>query len=134
MKKTRRNCKNHTKNAKNDISGITDILLGFSPNWLSPITSFHHFGDNQYYRDILESVTSLRSQVLISSMYFSRELLQACLQCRVSLLRGTPGIESPHSLRLICSSDTGTDAPSPTLLALAPPSLVLTEDDHPPAD
>jgi hypothetical protein len=59
MKKTRRNCQNHTKNAKNDISGITDILPGFSPYRLSPITSFHHIGDNRYYRDILESVTSL---------------------------------------------------------------------------
>jgi hypothetical protein len=59
MKKTHRNCKNHTKNAKIDISGITDILLGFSPYWLSPITNFHHIGDNRYYRDILESVTSL---------------------------------------------------------------------------
>jgi hypothetical protein len=58
-KKTHRNCKNDTKNAKNDISGITDILPGFSPYWLSPITGFHHIGDNQYYRDILESVTGL---------------------------------------------------------------------------
>jgi hypothetical protein len=48
MKKTHRNCKNHTKNAKNDISGITDILPGFSPYWLSPIISFHHLGDNRY--------------------------------------------------------------------------------------
>jgi hypothetical protein len=47
----------NTQNAKNDISGITDILTGFSPYWLSPITSFHHIGDNRYYRDILESVT-----------------------------------------------------------------------------
>jgi hypothetical protein len=30
-----------------------------SPYWLSPITRFHHIGDNRYYRDILESVTSL---------------------------------------------------------------------------
>jgi hypothetical protein len=59
MRKTHRNCKNHTKNAKNDISGITDILPGFSPYWSTPITSFHHIGDNRYYRDILESVTSL---------------------------------------------------------------------------
>jgi hypothetical protein len=59
MKKTHRNCNNHTKIAKNDISGIADILPGFSPYWLSPITSFHHIGDNRYYRDILESVTSL---------------------------------------------------------------------------
>jgi hypothetical protein len=42
-----------------DISGITNILPVFSPYWLSPITSFHHIGDNRYYRDILESVTSL---------------------------------------------------------------------------
>ena len=28
--------------------------------WLSPITSFHHIGDNRYYRDILESITNLR--------------------------------------------------------------------------
>ena len=62
MQKTHRNCKNHTKNAKNDISGITDILPGFSPYWLSPITSFHHIGDNRYYRDILESVTILNFQ------------------------------------------------------------------------
>jgi hypothetical protein len=61
MKKTHRNCKNHTKNAKNDISGTTDILPGVSLYWLSPITSFHHIGDNRYYRDILESVTSLTS-------------------------------------------------------------------------
>jgi hypothetical protein len=54
--KTHRNCKNHTKN---DISGTTDILPVFSPYWLSPITSFHHIGDNRYYRDILESVTSI---------------------------------------------------------------------------
>jgi hypothetical protein len=60
MKKTHRNCKNHTKNAQNDISGITDILPGLSPYWLSPITSFHHIGDNRYYRNILKSVTSLR--------------------------------------------------------------------------
>jgi hypothetical protein len=57
--KTHRNCKNHTKNAKNDISGISDILPGFSPYWLSPITSFHHIGNNRYYRDILESVPIL---------------------------------------------------------------------------
>jgi hypothetical protein len=42
-----------------DISGITDILPGFSPYWLSSITSFHHIGDNRYYRDILESVPTL---------------------------------------------------------------------------
>ena len=30
----------HTKNAKYDTSGITDILPGLSPYWLSPITSF----------------------------------------------------------------------------------------------
>jgi hypothetical protein len=46
-----------------DISGITDILPGFSPYWLSPITSFHHIGDNRYYRDILESVPTLRREV-----------------------------------------------------------------------
>jgi hypothetical protein len=51
-----RNCKNHTKNATNDMSGITDILPGLSPYWLSPIISFHHFGYPRYYRDILESV------------------------------------------------------------------------------
>jgi hypothetical protein len=62
MKKTQRNCKNHTKNAKNDISGITDVLPGFLPYWLSPITSFHHIGDSRYYRDILESVTSLSAR------------------------------------------------------------------------
>jgi hypothetical protein len=61
MQKTHRNCKNHTKNAKNDISGITDILPGFSPHWLSTITSFHHIGDDRYYRDILESVPTLTS-------------------------------------------------------------------------
>ena len=59
MQKTHRNCKIHTKNAKNDISGITDILPGFSPYWLSPITTFHHIGNNRYYREILESVTLL---------------------------------------------------------------------------
>jgi len=51
-----RNCKNHIKNATNDMSGITDILPGLSPYWLSPIISFHHFGYPRYYRDILESV------------------------------------------------------------------------------
>jgi len=61
MQKTHRNCKNHTKNAKNDISGITDILPGFSPYWLSPITSFHQIGYPRYYRDILESVPTLKS-------------------------------------------------------------------------
>ena len=30
-KNAHRNCKNHTKNAINDISGITDIFLGLSP-------------------------------------------------------------------------------------------------------
>jgi hypothetical protein len=30
LKTTHRNCKNHTKNAKNDISGITDMLPGFT--------------------------------------------------------------------------------------------------------
>jgi hypothetical protein len=59
MKKKHRNCKNHTKNVKNDKTGITDILPGVSPYWLSPITNFHHIGDNRYDRDILESVTSL---------------------------------------------------------------------------
>ena len=59
IQKTHRNCKNHTKNAKNDISGITDILPGFSPYWLSPITSFHHIRDNRYYCDILASVPTL---------------------------------------------------------------------------
>jgi hypothetical protein len=74
MKKTHRNCKNHTKNAKNDISGITDILPGFSPYWLSPITSFHHIGDNRYYRDILESVTSLNP---VPAVLFDRSV-QPC--------------------------------------------------------
>jgi hypothetical protein len=54
MQKIHRNCKNHTKFAKYDVSGITDILPGVSPYWLSPITSFHHIGDNRYDRDILE--------------------------------------------------------------------------------
>jgi hypothetical protein len=49
---------NSTKNAKNDILGITDILPCFSPYW-SPITSFHHIRHPRYYRDILESVTGL---------------------------------------------------------------------------
>jgi len=57
-----RNCQNHTKNAKNDISEITDILPGFSPYWLSPIISFHHIGYPRYYRDILESVTGLTAK------------------------------------------------------------------------
>ena len=35
------------------IAGVFTILV-------IPITSFHHIGDNRYYRDILESVTSLR--------------------------------------------------------------------------
>ena len=43
-------CKNHTKNAKNDISLLTDILLGLSP-----------IGHPRYYRDIFrESITFLR--------------------------------------------------------------------------
>jgi hypothetical protein len=53
MQKTHRNCKKHTKNAKNDISGIT------------PITSFHHIGDNRYYCDILESVPTLTNSVVV---------------------------------------------------------------------
>jgi hypothetical protein len=57
-KNTQKLQKSHQK-CQNDISGITDILPGVSPYWLSPITSFHHIGDNRYYRDILESVTSL---------------------------------------------------------------------------
>ena len=61
MQKTHRPCKNHTKNAKNDILGITDILPGVSPYWLSWLTSFHHIGDNLYYCDILESVPTLRT-------------------------------------------------------------------------
>jgi hypothetical protein len=62
-------CYKHTEIAKitpkmpkNDISGITDILPGVSPYWLSPITSFHHIGDNRYYRDILESVPTLNNR------------------------------------------------------------------------
>jgi hypothetical protein len=35
------------------IAGIFTILV-------SPITSFHDIGDNRYYRDILESVPTLR--------------------------------------------------------------------------
>ena len=50
------------KMPKNDISGIADVLPGFSPYWLSPITSFYHIGDNRYYRDILESVPTLSTQ------------------------------------------------------------------------
>jgi hypothetical protein len=76
---THRNCKNHTKNAKNDISGITDILPGFSPCWLSPITSFHHIGDNRYYRDILESVTGLNPHLrffVIFLFYFILNFLK----------------------------------------------------------
>jgi hypothetical protein len=69
--------KNHTKNAKNDISGITDIFpaRGFSPYWLSPITSFHYIGVNRYYRDILESVPTLRFGVsyMQGSVYFNHE-------------------------------------------------------------
>ena len=64
--KTHRNCKNHTKNAKSDTSGITYILPGFSPYWLSLITSFHHIGDNRYYRDILELVPTYYRDILES--------------------------------------------------------------------
>jgi hypothetical protein len=76
MQKAHRNCKNHTKNAKNDISGITDILPRFSPYWLSPITSFHHIGevgDNRYYRDILESVLTL---TLLSLVFRTEDVCQ----------------------------------------------------------
>ncbi len=70
-KNAHRNFKNHTKNPKNDISGITDILgdnryiaRSFT-YWLSPITSFHHhIGYPRYYRDILESVPFLTPYVV----------------------------------------------------------------------
>jgi hypothetical protein len=39
--------------------GDNQYIGVFSPYWLSPITSFHHIGDNRYYRDILESITNL---------------------------------------------------------------------------
>ena len=42
-----------------DISGITDILPGLSPYWLSPIISFHHIGYPRYYRDIFVPITLL---------------------------------------------------------------------------
>jgi len=38
--------------------GDNQYIGVFSPYWLSPITSFHHIGDNQYYRDILESISN----------------------------------------------------------------------------
>jgi hypothetical protein len=38
---------------------------GAQSYWLSPITSFHHIGDNRYYRDILESVTGLTTNSLM---------------------------------------------------------------------
>jgi hypothetical protein len=39
--------------------GDNQYIGVFSPYWLSPITSFHHIGDNRYYRDILESISNL---------------------------------------------------------------------------
>jgi hypothetical protein len=36
--------------------GDNQYIAGVFTVWLSPITSFHHIGDNRYYRDILESV------------------------------------------------------------------------------
>ncbi len=63
MQKTHRNscwnCKNHTKKCQKGYIGINNILPGFSPYRLSPITNFHHIGDNRYYRDILELVPTL---------------------------------------------------------------------------
>jgi hypothetical protein len=61
------------KDAKNDISGITDILPGPSPYWLSPITNFHHIGYPRYYRDILVPVTHLIPQTSLPTSKCHRQ-------------------------------------------------------------
>jgi hypothetical protein len=95
MKKTHRNSKNHTKNAKNDISGITDLLPGVSPHWLSPITSFHHIGDNRYYRDILESVTSLTFKKRVPSRtYVGKRPRASASKAKSSVLFQLSGLEN----------------------------------------
>jgi hypothetical protein len=45
--------------------GDNQYIGVFSPYWLSPITSFHHIGDNRYYRDILESISNLTPDALV---------------------------------------------------------------------
>jgi hypothetical protein len=45
MKKKHRNCKNHTKNATNDISGITDLCVCFIT--AGPITKLFAWGEEE---------------------------------------------------------------------------------------
>jgi hypothetical protein len=98
MQKIHRNCKNHTKFAKYDVSGITDILPGVSPYWLSPITSFHHIGDNRYDRDILELCVLLLQDLCNRSQGLRCVFITAGPSTKLSYMGG--GDMGGHVLRV----------------------------------
>ena len=84
--------------------GDNQYIGVFSPYWLSPITSFHHIGDNRYYRDILESITNL-----IESLGH-RGLRSVGCRCNRRRSGASPG--SPSKAPIDCRTGTGTLASS----------------------
>ena len=103
--------KKHTKNAKNDISVLTDTSPGRWGRDIVLVRNFHDIGYPRYYRDISESTRTL-TFILTSSNFVATALVGLDAACDV--LKEAASVFRRNSNSVFSTRSTSADAAAST--------------------